>query len=221
MMRSVTGPRTGDWVRALGVERDAGVIEGALHLRYVPSLDYVQVNVNRDGRLYGVHASSIEVLRPGAVPVADLEANDPVRHDPGWRSVTDLDQARAEGLIREPNVRTGTWTDMFAVLDRAVAPLLDAGWRIVDTYQDPDSKYGDVVAYDLERGDDLIEVDCGENGWIGGWELHPSDDPDNPSGATEPSFVADGTDDEQCRAAFEQEGWLEPPPSGQGDLNPL
>ena len=44
------GAMSGDLVRAETVERDARIVEGILHLRYVP-LGYVQVNVTRVERL--------------------------------------------------------------------------------------------------------------------------------------------------------------------------
>lgn len=124
---AVRGPRNGDWVRARVDTRDPTYVVGVLHLRHVPSLDYVQVNVD-SGRLHDVDPRSIEVLRPQVVSIAKLEEGDPIKDVPGWRRIVDLGQAIAEGLVADVRERDhGTWANMFAELDRTVAPLLGAG----------------------------------------------------------------------------------------------
>ena len=91
-------PRTGDRVRAERSHRDATPVTGILHLRFIPSLNYVQVNVVLDsGRSVSVDPQSVGVVEAGVVPVEELEANDPVVSDPGWRRVIDLDGATSRG----------------------------------------------------------------------------------------------------------------------------
>ena len=204
--------RTGDWVRAREDSRDRPVVEGVLQIRYVPSLDYAQVLVlGYDGRSYDVEPDSVEVLRPAAVPVEELEKDAWLRSDPRWRRIADLDQARAEGLVQTTRARTGgTWADMLHRLDAVVAPLLPAGWRVVEDYTEESWEYGDSVAYDLQRADERIEVELYEDGQIDVWRLGESDEGDDEP--TTPLLKLDfGDTDEARREAFHREGWIDRP----------
>ena len=94
-----TSPRDGDRVRAVEDSREATVVEGVLRLRLVPSLDYVQVHViGPPGYFWSVDPASVEVIEPEVAFVPDDELEDPLRKQPGWRRITDLHAAMAEGL---------------------------------------------------------------------------------------------------------------------------
>ncbi len=159
-----------------------------------------------------VEPDSIEVLRPGAVPVEKIEADEPLISAPRRRRIADLDQARAEGLVQRTLVRTsGTWADMLHRLDRVVAPLLQAGWRVIEDYAEESWEHGDSVAYGLQRGDDRIEVERYEDGQIDVYRLREDDDgrEDEPS---PPALTLDYGDTEKAsREAFGREGWLDHP----------
>jgi hypothetical protein len=62
-------------------------------------LNYVQVNVNVDGRIHSVDATTVQVVRRNVVPVAELEGSDPLNGTKGWRPIIDLDDAVREGLV--------------------------------------------------------------------------------------------------------------------------
>jgi hypothetical protein len=209
----MTAARTGDWVKARVDSRDPAYVEGVLHLRFVPTLGYVQVNVISGGDVYDVDVDSIEVLRSRAVPVAELEVDDPLTRDAGWRRIVDLDQARSEGLLSPTRVRNGgTWGDMHASLDQIVAPLVEAGWCKVREWSEESWEHGDSVAYDLERAAERIEVEFYEDGRIIAWAVEPVDDVDDGSAdSTEPLFVLHEGTDEVRLEAFRRQGWLEPP----------
>ena len=191
--------------------RDRPIVEGVLHIRYVPSRRYVQVMVGR----HDVEPDSIEVLRPGAVPVEEVEPNEPLRSDPGWRKILDLNQARAEGLVHVTRGRAGgTWEELRCRLDGVVAPLVDAGWRAVREYAEDSWEFGDSVAYELKRGDERIEVELYEDGPIDVWRLeeHEVERNGEPS---PPLLKLDFADTEEARReAFSREGWIDPPPAG-------
>lgn len=126
-------PRSGDVVRARVDQREERWVEGPLYLQYVASRRYVAIHVLAEDRVHDVEPETIEVTGPGAVPIAVLQAADPLTGGPGWREVRDLAQAEAEGLVLPTRVREGgTWADLFAALDRLVGPLVAAGWTIED-----------------------------------------------------------------------------------------
>src|SRR5207302_1199144 len=97
-----------------------------------------------DGRDRSAIPDSIEVLRNAAVPVAELEAADPLVGEDGWRRIIDLAQERSEGLLTPLVERVGgTWDDLFSNLHERVLPLLNAGWTLTGTDRDESSEYGD------------------------------------------------------------------------------
>jgi hypothetical protein len=212
----VVAARTGDFVKALVVSRDPAVVEGILHLRFVPTLGYVQVNVITDGGMYAVDPDSIEVLRSGAVAIAELEDGDPLTSDAGWRRIVDLDKARGEDLVSPTRIREGgTWEDMFASLDQIVAPLLHAGWRNVKEWSEESWEHGDSVAYDFERAATGIEIELYEEGRIVAWSVEPAVDTDDLSAeSSEPLFVVHEKTDEARFDAFRSAGWLDRPCEG-------
>ena len=190
--------------------RDQTPVEGALYLRHVPVLDYVQVRVVGKRGSWTVDPDSIEVLRPQAVPIAELEEGDPLVHDPRWRRVVDLEEARSAGLVGPSGARQGgSWEDMYAALDRIVAPLLEAGWREVSRDREEDPKGGDSVWFELERGQKRIEVELLEGGGLIAWPLEAIEDKDDPDEPSEPLFSLDEASAEFTREAFRREGWLD------------
>jgi hypothetical protein len=189
--------------------RDRPAIEGVLQLRFVPSLNYVQVLVLRRGGGYDdVEPDSVEVLRRGAVSVEDIEAGEPLISEPGWRRIADLDQARAEGLLPRARVRAGgTWTDMRHRLDGVVAPLVQAR-QVFREYAEDSWEYGDSVAYDLQRGTERIEVELYEDGPIDVWRLGGEQDDCQGERGT-PVLKLDYRDPEEARReAFGWQGWV-------------
>ena len=214
---SVSSPASGDWVRAVVDNRDAETVEGILHLRYVPSLRYVQVNVIADGGLRNVRHDSIEVLRPGAVKVGELEASDPLVGDEGWRRILDMDQARAEGLL-PPQVERlgGSWDDMFEAMHERVVPLLDAGWLLTGREHEESWEHGDSVFYDLERGATHLNLEYYEHGQFVAYPNEPRPEAEWDGDPTEPYFSIYDTTPATCRSAFEEQGWLRPAGRRQG-----
>ena len=200
------GPRTGDLVRARVDPRDGSIVEGVLHLRHIPTLDYVQVRVYGDFG-YEVDPSSIEVVRRGVMSVEELEKSDPVRGDPGWRRIVDLDEAQREGLIRAVVRRGGSWADMFDRLNRVAASLVEAGWAVFDQDQSPDSKDGDSVSYMLERGGTSIELGLDEHGCVYFFPLDEDLTPDD-EGYFEDLFNLDRASDDSIREEYRRRGWL-------------
>jgi hypothetical protein len=194
-------------VRAVDDDRDAAVVEGVLHLRYVPSLNYVQVDVVVDGDgLHSVRPDSIEVVQPDAVAVEDLEAEDPLLDETGWRRIVDLQQAEDEGLLQPPVERVGgSWDDLFDDLRRRVQPLLDAGWTLVSTDREESSGFGDSVFYDLERDDVTIELEYYEHAQL---VAYPVGDDEKDDEITEPLFTIAESTLESSRTAFMEQGWL-------------
>lgn len=181
-----------------------------MHIRHVPLLQYAQVNVIVDGRLRSVRPDSIEVIRRGEVPVAELEAPDPVVGDDGWRRIVDIDQARREGLLpREIERVGGTWDDLFAALRERILPLLDAGWILTGTEQEESAEFGDSVFYDLQRGTTLLNIEYFEHGQLVAYpvEEHPDDWDGDPE---EPYFSIYDSTPASSRSAFEEQGWLSP-----------
>ena len=208
---SASSPRSGDWVRAVADSRDAEAVEGILHLRYVPSLRYVQVNVIADGGLRNVRHDSIEVVRPGEVPVGELEASDPLVGDEGWRRILDMDQARAEGLLPQQVERLGgTWDDMFAAMHERVVPLLDAGWLLTGREHEESWEHGNSVFYDVERGTTHLNLEYYEHGQFVAYPNEERPEEDWDGDPTEPYFSIYDTTPATCRSAFEEHGWLRP-----------
>ena len=149
-------------------------MEGILHLRYIPTLDYVQVNVSNDGRLQPVDPASVEVVQQAVVPVEELEKNDPVVGHARWRRVDDLAEAIRDGLVL-PVERDGlTWQDLFGRLELVAQPLLDTGWRFTDQDHE-ESSQGDVVFGMLQRPGRFLIIEHYANGWT---VFFPEDDRD-------------------------------------------
>lgn len=210
-MSSSRSPRTGDWVRAVEDNRDSETLEGILHIRHVPTLEYAQVNVIVDGRDRSAIPDSIEVLRSAAVPVAELEAADPLVGEDGWRRIIDLDQARSEGLLTPDVERVGgTWDDLFSNLHERVLPLLNAGWTLTGPDRDESWEYGDSVFYDLERNGTILNVEYYEHGQLVVYPVAEQVPDEDESERTEPLFSIDDSTPENSRHAFEEQGWLGP-----------
>lgn len=192
--------------------RDRQAVEGVLRLRHIPSLDYVQVRVEEELGQWFVDPASVTVVRQGVAVVGDEEVVDLVRGDPGWRRITDLELATAEGLVSEARVRPGgSWTDMAARADGLVAALVEAGWRMYGHERDISERFGDSVSCML-TGPREIQVELYEDGYVIVWALDsPSEDDegddDEPS---PPLFSIENATAESCRAAFAEHGWLDP-----------
>jgi hypothetical protein len=203
-----SSPCTGDLVRARVDERDGDLVEGVLHLRYIPARDYVQVRVYTSDAGFAVDPASIEVIRRGEVSIDDLEATDPVVGEPGWRRVHSLDVAMREGLIL-PVVRTGgSWQDLLDRLHSAVGPLLQAGWVKFDEDRDTSSEYGDSVSYLLERDDAAMQLEMYEDGVLVYYPLDEEPDDEEPSEGETIVDLSGATEDE-VRAVFRGRGWLD------------
>jgi hypothetical protein len=201
-------------VLAVVDDRDAETVEGVLHLRYVPSLRYVQVHVIVDDGQCDVRHDSIRVLRRGAVPVEELEAEDPLVGDEGWRRILDVDQARADGVLpRQVERLGGSWDDLFAAMHERVVPLLDAGWLLTGREEEGSSEYGDSVFYDLERGATHLQIEYYEHGQLVAYPNEPRSEEDWDGDPTEPYFSIYDSTPATCRSAFEEQGWLRPPAS--------
>lgn len=204
---------SGDLVRAVTADRSADVVEGVLQLRHVPALDYVQVLVLGDERSWFVDPASIEVLESGLVDPAQLEADDPVRHDPGWRSHRDLAEAMAAGLVHAvPERRGGSWADLHEALAGIVAPLVKAAWTVEETGQDSEAGWGDSVHCDLSRNGQHIEVELIEDGGILGWALPALTDEDftDDGQPYRPLFDVPNASVSDAVEAYRAQGWLEP-----------
>lgn len=80
------------------------------------------------------------------------DLGDPLQADAGWRRITDLDSAIAEGLVHPARERAGgSWADLHFRLEGLVAPMLAVGWRIVGRDRDESAEFGDSVFCRLER----------------------------------------------------------------------
>ena len=148
-----------------------------LHLRYIPARDYVQVRVLNDEGGFLVDPASVEVIQRAVVTVGELEDSDPVRGEPGWRRVTDLDQACRDGLVHDVVRQGGSWTDMFERLRHMIGPLLEAGWAIIDEDRETSANYGDSVSYVLERSDDVMQLELYEDDAIMLWPFDENEYP--------------------------------------------
>jgi hypothetical protein len=185
------------------------VVEGILRLRYVPSLDCVQVHVLTGDAWASVDPATVEVVRAGAAVVSDEDLDDPLQGDPRWRRVTDFDQAIADGLVKPARQRQGgTWEEMDEHLSQLAAPLLEAGWSVYDKDYNSSGEYGDSVHLILNREDETIDLEYYEDGYVVLWpvnfEKYETDDwePEEPL-----AEIANATE-ASCHAAFVEVGWL-------------
>jgi hypothetical protein len=198
------GPRSGDRVRANRSNREALEVEGILYLRYVPSLDYVQVTLlDESGRLDNVNPATIKVVEAGVVDIEQLEDGEPLIGEPGWRRVTDLDAAIADGLVTLESGDGMSWDALLEEMRGILKPLVDAGWEVIreETEQSED----DCVVCFLRRATDHLSVDHYPDGWTNLWET----DSDFWSDELTPTFGL-GPDDPVAvvRTAFGQRGWI-------------
>ena len=196
-------PRSGDRVRAVVDDRNGRSVEGTLYLRHVPTPEHVQVHVIAEGGSWAVVPDSIEVLVPEEVTVEDLEAHDPLVGQPGRRRISDLADAAEAGLLLESTRVGGTWDDMFAELERRARPMLDAGWRLVDTLHEESWEYGDSVFYDLERDGSVVELEYYEHGQLVAYPVV-----EEPVEDAEPFFSIHGSTEASALDAFRRQGWL-------------
>jgi hypothetical protein len=201
-------PCTGDFVRARVDERDGDLVEGVLHLRYIPACDYVQVRVYTGAAGFAVDPASIEVIRREEVSIEELEATDPVVGEPGWRRIDSLEEAMGEGLIL-PVVRAGgSWQDLFDRLHRTIEPLLQAGWIVFDEDRDTSSEYGDSVSYMLERDAAAMQLEMFADGVLVYYPLDNEPDDEAPSEGETIVDLSSGTD-EEVRTILLERGWLD------------
>jgi hypothetical protein len=200
------GPMSGDLVRARTSDRDAVVVEGVLHLRYVPMLHYVQVAVDVGDLSHAVDPVSVEVLTRGVVDPDFMDLRDPVFDTPGWHAEHDLEQAVAHGMVTAERVREGgSWQDLFDRLTEAVQPLVDAGWSRTGSFHRDSWEYGDDVSYMLQRGDTEIEIQYYE---YGRFDVFPSDDPIGGDDDPEPTPLLFRAETRaELDAEFTQRGW--------------
>ena len=196
--RSMSGPRPGDWVRAVTDDRTAQAVEGQLGFVFVEILNYVQVNVIAKGKLIGVRPSSIEVVQPGhgAPPAPPCPA--------------DLEEAARRNLLpREWDQPGGAWADMEHRLELIIAPLLSAGWTVTDRATDVSWEYGDSIIFDLERGGHRIELESFGDGWLTYWEIDDDEDDEDADGEpSDPVWQVDASDLVAAEAQFRDSGWL-------------
>lgn len=203
------GPRTGDLVRARTDERDSSVVEGVLHLRFIPALNYVQVVVLQDHGAFNVDPGSIEILQTSVGKVEDIERNDPLRGQVGWRPMGSLEEAQAEGLVPVARAYGGvTWSDLFARGDQLVQSLLESGWIVTERYAE--TSYGDPqsVLYSLQRSGEMIDVERYEDDVVVAYSGGASSDDAGEDEPTEPLFTADG--DAVALSEFACQGWVDP-----------
>jgi hypothetical protein len=206
------GARDGDLVRAVENTRQPGTVEGILRLRHVPSLDYVQVHVlGLDGGYFSVDPASVEVIRHGVGFVSDEDLADPLRGEPGWRRIIELDAAIAEGLVppvqKRPDISQSEMDDR---LDVAAAPLVAAGWTTSPHDFEESAQFGDCVLFEVARDGVTLLLEYYEDDCLVVWPLEPSGKADE----DEPSELICAIDDptaERCRAEFAAHGWLDPP----------
>jgi len=106
--------------------------------------------------------------------------------------------------VRRPDL---SWADMFAELDEIAKPLLEVGWRqLDDTHTSVEPGHADAVAYDFERGGQVVEVELDEDGVLVGWPVGAEDDDlDDPA---DPLFIVREGDPNTRLAALRAQGWL-------------
>lgn len=175
--------RSGDQVRALTGEGGKPV-EGVLVLRYVPALDYVQVlAAQKDGDAVPVVPDSVEVVTTQVATPEELERDDPLRGDEGWRPVRDMDEARRIGCY-EPEPKSDDWWDALDTwMDRALKPLVDAGWVMGDRFREESWEFGDSVACFLGRGDEGVNPELYDDHSLALWEVYDEDGEEITDGA--------------------------------------
>jgi hypothetical protein len=198
------GPSSGDRVRANRSSRDASQVEGILFLRYVPSLDYVQVTLlDERGGLHHLDPTTIEVVEAGVVDIEQLEKDEPLTGDPGWRRITDLETAIAAGLVSLESGDGMSWDALLERMRGVLKPLVDAGWEVVR--EETEESEDDCVVCLLRRAPGYLSVDHYPDGWTMLWE-------------TDEKFWSDemaptvrlGPDDpvRVVRSTFEERGWI-------------
>lgn len=195
-------------MRAVADNREAEQVEGILFIRHVPSLDYAQVSVLSDGRVWSVVPESIQVLALREVARRELERADPLDDVPGRRWIDDLAEAKAAGLVQQQRHRLGgTWEELFALLADRAKPMVDAGWRVVATSREDSWEFGDSVSCELERSGDMIELEYYENGQLVGYSIVDTENVDQDPGAESSFSVADSTT-VAALEAFRGCGWI-------------
>lgn len=205
-------PRKGDLVRAGLTDRSGEWVEGVLTIRYVRSLSHIEVSVGDTP----VDAWKVTVVQRGVATPDAMDTADPLFDDPGWRRYHDLEAAIATGLVPAARTRTGgTWAEMGARLEAAIAPMLAAGWVELpdERDRDYDGAAGDLLSYQLIRGDAHVEVGLRQDDAICVWDLADDADPGDTEDASPTLFVVD-LDDFGAEAA--NRGWLDPPPGQPG-----
>jgi hypothetical protein len=207
----LSGAQDGDLVRARIDDRNAEVVVGVLRLRHVPSLNYVQVHVVTDDGFERVDPASVEVIEVGAFVVSNSDLEDPLKGDPGWRRITDLDAAISEGLVEPARLRQGgTWEDMEERLRNLASPLLESGWSVFDTDRNTSGESGDSVHLILNREDTTIDLELYEDDYMTLWPVNFEKYEQDDWESEEPLASIDGATAENCRAAFVEVGWLDP-----------
>jgi len=208
------GAMSGDLVRARLSDRDTEPVEGILHLRYVPNLDYVQVNVQTDKGDAPIDPASVEVIQQSVVSPDSLDREDPLFDFPGWRAFHDLDQAITDELVlKERQRQGGTWQDLTNSLEALTQPLIDAGWQRGEYYKEDSWEFGDSVAYDFRRNETVISVEYFEDETLDVYPVIDNSNVDDPE-PTEPLFSAESQ--AELWAQFAQRGWTEEPVKTRG-----
>ena len=176
-----------------------------LNLRYVPSLEYVQVTVETSHGSARVDPATVVVLRRQEVPVAELERGDPVVAQSGWRRASTLDEEMAAGFVRPAAVRAGgSWAEMFARLYELAAPLSDAGWKVVKEMREESREHGDSVMLELEKAGIVIELEYYEDG---GLVAFPVED-GSQDHSTRQYFGLEDVTAASARTAFSNQRWI-------------
>lgn len=205
----MTGAHDGDRVRARVDGRDHQVVVGTLCLRHVPSLNYVQVIVEDDQGSHFVDPISVEVINAAGDNRVTDKPDDPFMEDPGWRLITDLDEAIREGLV--PPVRTrrgGSWADLEGRLLEFALPLLSHGWAIIETDREESAKYGDCVDLILERAGVCIDLQFYEDGALVLWPVDETKYDNDDWEPEDPLETIENATAESSAVAFERIAWI-------------
>lgn len=187
---TMSGARKGDLVRAYTDDRTGEWVEGILTIRYVALLNYIQVS----GGDRFVDAATVTVIQRDVATPDAMDPDDPLFTEPGWRPYHDIDEALATGLVPLPRTRRGgTWAEMSARLDEAIAPMLAAGWVELPDQRDHDydGDAGDLLGCQLVRGDAHLEVALREDDAIVVWDVKNSVYPDGTEDACMSFFVVE------------------------------